>query len=60
MLFSIRTYIRACRLEKRVIVPLPVAEAREQMIRKNLSGRASNDLNYAGVICFIINVQRFL
>ena len=37
------------RLEKRVMVPLPVAQAREQMIRKNLNGRASDDLDYAQV-----------
>jgi katanin p60 ATPase-containing subunit A1 len=37
------------RLEKRVLVPLPVAEAREQMLRKNLIGRASSDLNYEEV-----------
>ena len=38
------------RLEKRVMVPLPVAEAREEMMRKNLKGRASDDLDYAQVL----------
>lgn len=42
-------HILTNRLEKRVIVPLPVAEAREQMIRKNLFGRAREDLNYTEV-----------
>lgn len=37
------------RLEKRVMVPLPCAEAREQMVRKNLAGRASANLNYEEV-----------
>jgi hypothetical protein len=41
------------RLEKRVLVPLPVAEAREQMLRKNLIGRASSDLNYEEVAIYI-------
>ena len=36
------------------MVPLPVAEAREQMMRKNLKGRASDDLNYTQVSYHII------
>ena len=42
------------RLEKRVMVPLPVAQAREQMMRKNLNGRASDDLDYAQVSSLLI------
>lgn len=34
------------RLEKRVLVPLPVAEARAAMIRKHLAERASADVDY--------------
>jgi hypothetical protein len=34
------------RLEKRVLVPLPVAEAREAMLRKHLSPRAASDIDY--------------
>ena len=34
------------RLEKRVLVPLPVAEAREAMLRKHLSPRAAPDIDY--------------
>jgi SpoVK/Ycf46/Vps4 family AAA+-type ATPase len=37
------------RLEKRVLVPLPVAEAREVMFRKHLSDRSMPDLDYAEV-----------
>lgn len=32
------------------MVPLPVAAAREEMMRKNLKGRASDDLDYAQVL----------
>ena len=35
------------RLEKRVLVPLPEAEARETMIRKHLVGRTNNDIDCA-------------
>jgi hypothetical protein len=31
------------------MVPLPCAEAREQMVRKNLADRASANLNYEEV-----------
>lgn len=31
------------------MVPLPCAEAREQMLRKNLAGRASEELVYSEV-----------
>ena len=34
------------RLEKRVLVPLPIKEAREAMLRKHLSTRASSDVDY--------------
>jgi SpoVK/Ycf46/Vps4 family AAA+-type ATPase len=34
------------RLEKRVLVPLPVQEAREAMLRKHLSSRAGPDIDY--------------
>ena len=37
------------RLEKRVMVPLPVAAAREVMIRKHLSDRAGSDLNFTDI-----------
>jgi SpoVK/Ycf46/Vps4 family AAA+-type ATPase len=52
--FSLLSYpVVSCgmeyRLEKRVMVPLPCAEAREQMVRKNLADRASADLNYEEV-----------
>lgn len=45
------------RLEKRVMVPLPVAEAREEMMRKNLKGRASDDLDYAQVLYLNVYVS---
>ena len=35
------------RLEKRVLVALPVAEAREIMIRRHLQERSASDLDYA-------------
>lgn len=38
------------RLEKRVIVGLPVPEAREAMIRKHIHDRSVNDMNYQQVI----------
>lgn len=34
------------RLEKRVLVPLPIKEAREAMLRKHLSTRAGSDVDY--------------
>jgi len=34
------------RLEKRVLVPLPVQEAREAMLRKHLASRAGPDIDY--------------
>jgi katanin p60 ATPase-containing subunit A1 len=37
------------RLEKRVLVPLPEAAAREAMIRKHLSSRASGAFNYEDI-----------
>lgn len=37
------------RLEKRVLVPLPVKEAREAMLRKHLSSRASADVDYSSL-----------
>lgn len=37
------------RLEKRVMVPLPVVAAREVMIRKHLSDRAHSDLNFTDI-----------
>lgn len=37
------------RLEKRVLVSLPTFEAREMMLRKHLSDRASPDLNYSEI-----------
>jgi hypothetical protein len=33
------------------MVPLPCAEAREQMVRKNLADRASANLNFEEVQC---------
>lgn len=48
------------RLEKRVMVPLPCAEAREQMVRKNLADRASANLNYEEVQskCSVHHLER--
>ena len=40
------------RLEKRVMVSLPEAEAREAMIRKHLTGRVVPDIDYAEVLSF--------
>ena len=37
------------RLEKRVMVGLPVIEARESMLRKHLEDRSSSDLNFTQV-----------
>jgi katanin p60 ATPase-containing subunit A1 len=37
------------RLEKRVLVPLPGAEARQSMVAKHLAGRTSGDVSYADV-----------
>ena len=37
------------RLEKRVMVPLPVAAAREVMLRKHLSDRAAPDLDFKDI-----------
>ena len=38
------------------MVPLPCAEAREQMLRKNLAGRAAEDLMYSEVEQFEVTL----